>query len=47
MDEAYIETWEIDHMGRSNVHYGGETECRDVAAIISGIGIRVEVTPEP
>jgi hypothetical protein len=44
--EAYIETWEIDHLGRSNVHFAGEPECRDVAAIIGQIGIRVEVAPE-
>ena len=45
-EEASIETWEIDHLGKCNVHFAGEQECRDAAAIISQIGIRVEVAPE-
>lgn len=46
LDEAQIETWEIHHLGRSVVHHGGAEECRDVAATIATIGIRVEVTQE-
>jgi hypothetical protein len=43
-DEAYIETWEIDHLGQSVVHIADEPECRRVAGIIATIGIRVEVS---
>lgn len=46
VEEAYIEAWEIDHFGQSMVHRAGEAECRHAAAVISTIGIRVEVTPE-
>lgn len=46
-DEAYVETWEIDHLGRSIVHHGAENECRDAAEIIGTIGIRVEVSKDP
>ena len=45
--EAYIETWEIDHLGKSSVHFADEMECRDVASIIARIGIKVEVAQEP
>lgn len=45
-DEAYIETWEIDHLGSSIVHSADETECQRVAEVISTIGIRVEVYQE-
>jgi len=46
VEEAEIETWEIDELGRSVVHHGCETECRRSAAIIAEIGIRVEVSQE-
>jgi hypothetical protein len=42
-EEAYIETWEIDHLGLSLVHFGSENECFEAAAIIRQIGIEVEV----
>lgn len=42
-EEAYIETWEIHHLGSSVVHHSGEEECHRVAAVIATIGIRVEV----
>ena len=45
-EEAYIETWEIDNLGASVVHCGGEKECRAVAKVIATIGIRVEVGKE-
>lgn len=41
--EAEMETWEIDHLGRSYVHYGSRQECDRAAAIIRTIGIRVAV----
>lgn len=46
VDEAYMETWEIDHLGKSVVHHAGEKECREVADVIASIGIRVEVSEE-
>lgn len=45
-EEAYMEAWEIDHLGRSVVHHGAEKECRQAAEIIATIGIRVEVSTE-
>jgi ATP-dependent Clp protease adapter protein ClpS len=45
-EEAYIETWEIDHLGSSVVHHGAEEECRKAAEIISTIGIKVEVSKD-
>lgn len=45
-DEAFIETWEIDHLGKSVVHCAKEDECRKAAEIISTIGIRVEVSKD-
>ncbi len=45
-EEAYIEAWEVDHLGQSVVHRASEEPCRDAAQIISKIGIRVEATPE-
>ena len=46
VEEAEIETWEVDQLGRSVVHHGCETECRRTAAIIAEIGIHVEVSQE-
>ena len=45
-EEAFIETWEIDHLGSSVVHHGKEETCRKIGEIISKIGIRVEVAQE-
>ena len=45
-EEASMETWEIDHLGRSVVHFGQASECQTVASVISTIGIRVEVLEE-
>lgn len=42
-EEAYIEAWEIDHLGKSVVHQACEDECLEVAAIVAQIGIKVEV----
>ena len=43
-DEAMIETWEIDNLGRSVVHASDREECEAVSEVIAQIGIRVEVT---
>jgi ATP-dependent Clp protease adapter protein ClpS len=45
-EEAEIETWEVDHLGQSVVHHGGQEECERVAAVIRTIGIHVEVKEE-
>ncbi|MEQ1821868.1 MAG: ATP-dependent Clp protease adaptor ClpS [Fimbriimonadaceae bacterium] len=45
-EEAAIETWEVDHLGKSVVHVADEAECHQVAKIIGTIGIRVEVSQE-
>ncbi len=45
-EEAAIETWEIDHLGKSVVHHGSQEECERAASIIRTIGIRVEVVEE-
>lgn len=46
LEEAQIETWEIDHLGKSVVHHGSEEECERAASVIRTIGIVVEVRPE-
>ncbi|MBW7928090.1 MAG: ATP-dependent Clp protease adaptor ClpS [Fimbriimonadaceae bacterium] len=43
-EEAYIEAWEIDHLGLSVVHHGRQEECERVAAVIATIGIEVRVS---
>jgi ATP-dependent Clp protease adapter protein ClpS len=45
-EEAEIETWEIDNLGKSVVHYGAQEECERAASVIAQIGIRVEVSRE-
>jgi ATP-dependent Clp protease adapter protein ClpS len=44
--EAEIETWEVDHLGKSVVHHGEQEECERAASIIRTIGIQVEVREE-
>jgi ATP-dependent Clp protease adapter protein ClpS len=46
LEEAEIETWEVDNLGKSVVHHSGKEECDRVAGIIRTIGIRVEVVEE-
>lgn len=45
-EQAEIEMWEVDNLGKSVVHHGGKGECERVAGIIRTIGIRVEVVEE-
>lgn len=45
-EEADMEAWEIDHLGRSVVHHGKESDCRRAAEIIGKIGIKVEASQE-
>ncbi|MBM3459974.1 MAG: ATP-dependent Clp protease adaptor ClpS [Armatimonadetes bacterium] len=42
-EEAYMETWEVHHLGKSLVHHGDNEECERVAAVIRTIGIKVAV----
>ena len=46
MEEAGMEAWEIDHLGRSVVHHGKQVDCQKAGDIIAEIGIRVEVSEE-
>jgi ATP-dependent Clp protease adapter protein ClpS len=46
LDEAEMETWEVDHLGKSVVHQGEQEECERAAAVIRTIGIQVEVKQE-
>lgn len=41
-EEAYIETWEIDHYGQCAVHRASEEECNQAAEIIRTIGVVCE-----
>jgi ATP-dependent Clp protease adapter protein ClpS len=45
-EEAEIETWEVDHLGKSVVHHADKEECERVASVIRTIGIQVEVLEE-
>lgn len=45
-EEAYIETWEIDHYGQCVVHRANQELCEFSAKIIGTIGIKVEVAPD-
>jgi len=44
--EAIIETWEAHHYGKAPVHFAAESACREVATVISTIGVKTEVAPE-
>lgn len=46
LQEAEIETWEVDNLGKSVVHHGSKEQCDRAAGIIRTIGIRVEVVEE-
>ena len=46
LEEAEIETWEVDRLGKSVVHHSDQEECERAAAVIRTIGIKVEVRPE-
>jgi ATP-dependent Clp protease adapter protein ClpS len=46
LNEAEMETWEIDNLGKSVVHHGEKDECHSAAEVIRQIGIRVEVSTE-
>jgi ATP-dependent Clp protease adaptor protein ClpS len=46
LDEASIETWEAHTYGKAPVHFASRTECDRVAAIVSSIGVRTEVSRE-
>jgi len=45
-EEAYIEAWEAEHLGRSEVYFSSQENCCAVASILSTIGVQTEVRPE-
>jgi ATP-dependent Clp protease adapter protein ClpS len=45
-EEAWIETWEVDNLGKSVVHHANQEECERAASVIRTIGIKVEVRQE-
>ena len=45
-EEAYMEMWEAEHYGKASVHFADEKECRRVATIIEGVGVKATVEPE-
>jgi ATP-dependent Clp protease adapter protein ClpS len=45
-NEAYIETWEIDHLGQCAVHRSSQDECDRVAEVIRTIGLVAETQKE-
>ncbi|MEA2553965.1 MAG: hypothetical protein QOJ65_2141 [Fimbriimonadaceae bacterium] len=46
LQEAQIEIWEAEAYGKAPVHFAGRQECEMAAQIISGVGVKTEVTPE-
>ncbi len=46
LEEAEMETWEVDNLGKSVVHHAGKEDCERAAEIIRTIGIRVEVVED-
>lgn len=46
LQEASVEVWEAEHLGKSSVHFSDKDTCTDVAKIISEIGVRTTVEPE-
>ena len=47
LDEAMMETWEADTYGKAPVHFSiHRSECQEIAAKISSIGVKTEVAPE-
>lgn len=44
--EAEIETWEAHTYGQAPVHFACQSDCTQVASVISSIGVRTEVRKE-
>ena len=45
-EEAIIETWEAHHYGKAPVHCANQSDCHEIASVISNIGVKTEVAPE-
>jgi hypothetical protein len=45
-EEAFIEAWEAENLGRSEVYFSNQENCCAVASILSTIGVQTEVRPE-
>lgn len=46
VQEAETEAWEAQAYGKAPVHFSSETECREVAQNLEGIGVKTSVQPE-
>lgn len=46
LNEAYTETWEAHHFGKSPVHFADFDDCEIIAYMISSIGVRTQVCRE-
>ena len=46
VEEAEIEAWEAHNYGKTAVHFASKAKCEEVAAIISTIGVKTEVSKE-
>lgn len=46
LEEAYVESWEVRHLGRCDAFFGSDVECCAVAAILAMFGFATEVRPE-
>lgn len=44
--EAEMETWEAHHHGQAAVHFSSQSDCNEVATVISSIGVKTEVRRE-
>ncbi|HXH60088.1 MAG TPA: ATP-dependent Clp protease adaptor ClpS [Fimbriimonadaceae bacterium] len=46
IQEASLEAWEAHTFGSAKVHFAPRYDCKQVARIISSIGVRAEVVQE-
>ena len=46
LEEAYLEMWEAHTYGKAPVHFGADSECREVSEVLGTIGLFSEVVPE-
>ncbi|GIV02597.1 MAG: hypothetical protein KatS3mg015_1427 [Fimbriimonadales bacterium] len=46
LEDAYIGSWEVGHLGRCDAFFGSQVECCAVASILSIFGLKTEVRPE-
>ena len=46
-EEAEIETWEIDNLGKSVVHHGGQEECNSAGDSLAAFLASFPPVPQP